>query len=247
VALRQRTATLGGLSARVVDDVGEAAGTHPACVVVLCHGYGAPGDDLVGLADELCGLAPALAHRARFIFPEAPLALPELPFGGRAWWPIDMVALQRAMMTGEVRRLADETPAGLSSSRQKLMALIDEALRQAQLPYGNLVLGGFSQGAMLATDTTLRLDEAPAALAVLSGTLLSQSDWRRLAPRRAGLEVVMSHGKQDPILPFAGAEALKALLDEAGLKTTLHPFRGGHGIAGNVLAALAHAIERVAT
>ncbi len=242
MALRLTTTTLGPLRARVVDDSDRTG--PPSIVVLFCHGFGAPGDDLVSLAPELCAISPTLATKARFIFPEAPIALDGVAFGGRAWWPIDMMALQMAMARGLHRQLADESPEGLPSARQKLQGLIDTVLRDTGLPMSRVVLGGFSQGAMLATDTTLRLDEAPAGLCVLSGTLLQQTEWRRLAPRRVGLRVIQSHGHSDPILPFEGALALKQLLTDAGLVVDFHPFDGGHGIDGDVLQAIADFVSQ---
>jgi phospholipase/carboxylesterase len=242
VALRLTTTTIGPLRAHVVEDSDRDG--PPSVVVVLCHGFGAPGDDLVSLGPELCALSPTIARTTRFIFPEAPIALDGVAFGGRAWWPIDMMALQMAMARGLHRQLADESPEGLPSARQKLQGLIDVVLRDTGLPMSRVVLGGFSQGAMLATDTTLRLEEAPAALCVLSGTLLQQTEWRRLAPRRVGLRVIQSHGRSDPILPFEGALALKQLLTDAGLVVDFHPFDGGHGIDGGVLQAIADFVSQ---
>jgi len=179
-----------------------------------------------------------LAGSVRFVFPEAPLALDNVPFGGRAWWPIDMIALQRALERGEARKMADETPAGLASARQKLRGLIDAVHAETGLPMSKIVIGGFSQGAMLSTDVALRLEEAPAALLVLSGALIDQTEWRRRAPARKGLPVLQSHGTSDAILPFAGAVALQGVLVDAGLALTFVQFRGGHGIDGAVVTAI---------
>ena len=76
-----------------------------------------------------------------------------------------------------------EIPEGLASARRKLMALLEVAQVETGLPMSRFLLGGFSQGAMLATDVTLRLEEAPAGLAALSGTLLCEEEWR---PRARG-------------------------------------------------------------
>ena len=236
MSLSTRRTTLGPLSAIVVDDA--ARKVPPSLVVVLCHGYGAPADDLVGLAGEIVRGSPWLAGSVRFVFPEAPLALDNVPFGGRAWWPIDMMALQKAMESGEARKMADETPAGLASARQKLRGLIEAVHAETGLPLSKIVIGGFSQGAMLSTDVALRLEEAPAALLVLSGALIDQTEWRRRAPARRGLPVVQSHGTNDPILPFAGAVALQGVLVDAGLDVTFAQFRGGHGIDESALKAV---------
>ena len=81
---------IAGLSVEVF----QATQTAPTAAVIFCHGFGAPGDDLVGLAPELVRAVPALRD-VRFYFPAAPLTL-EMGFGdSRAWWLIDMGAIQK--------------------------------------------------------------------------------------------------------------------------------------------------------
>ncbi len=247
MALKLITGPLGPLTVRVVDD--DARAGPPDVAVVLCHGYGAPGTDLVSIAREVMMARPALVGRVRFVFPEAPHELPGMGGAGRMWWPIDMARIQRAMMGDadeQWARMSTETPAGLPEARKALRATLEALLAQTKLPMGKVVVGGFSQGAMLATDVVLRLDEAPAALAILSGALVSRDDWQRLAPKRAGLSVLQSHGKDDPILPFGGAVRLHALLSDAGLRVGFVPFDGGHGIDGEVIDGLAGLIETAA-
>ncbi len=227
----------GGLRVRVVDTT---AGT-PGPAVVLMHGFGASGEDLVPLAGEID--APA-----RFVFPEAPLALPadslfasdpDGPEGGagRAWWPIDMVRLQVAMMTGRARDLTREVPEGLAPARQKVLQMLSEMREALGLGAAPIFLGGFSQGAMLACDVALRSEVALAGLLLMSGTLLCEDDWLGLMPKRAGLPALVSHGRQDPLLPFDVAERLRDELGKAGLRVSWVPFHGGHGIAPEVLTA----------
>ena len=110
------------------------------------------------------------------------------------------------------------------------MALISELSIQWKLPIGRFVLGGFSQGGMIATETALNLAEAPAALCILSGTILCEDRWRKLAAQRGPLRVLQSHGRQDPILPFIAAEWLRDLLRDGGLDVDFVPFDGGHTI-----------------
>jgi phospholipase/carboxylesterase len=237
MALKLITASLGPLTVRVVDD--DAGAGAPDLAVVLCHGYGAPGHDLVGLAPEVVDDTPALAGRVRFVFPEAPLAMAPGMGGGRMWWPIDMERVQRAMATGEARLMADETPDGMPQARKQLKQTLEALATSTKLSPSQIVVGGFSQGAMLATDVVLRADEAPAALAVLSGALVSEAEWTRLAPRRGGLKVLQSHGRHDPILPFAGAVLLRDLLLQASLDVEFVAFDGGHGLDGDVVERLA--------
>lgn len=240
--MKMTTRQLGPLKAHIVDTQTEIA---PTAMVVLCHGFGAPGNDLVGLAREIATGLPAVS--VRFIFPEAPLDLAEQGmWGARAWWHIDMIALQRAMARGEPRILAGEEPPGLAPARRALTAAIDVALTEARLPMARLCIGGFSQGAMLATDTTLRLEEAPARLFVCSGTLLAEETWRRKAPTRAGLKAVIAHGHEDALLPFAGSVALRDLLTDAGWSLTFLPFSGGHTISQAMVSAMTAEIAAVA-
>ena len=235
--LRATRTTLGGLQCVAA----QATSGPPGLLVVLCHGFGATGEDLVGLAPELVNLRPEL-ERARFIFPAAPLSLGFTGFGeGLAWWMIDIERIDTLQRQGEpgLQKLRQETPEGLPKARRMVRELVDVACRQAGLPLSRVVLGGFSQGAMVTTDVALRLEEAPAGLCVLSGTLLSEPEWRKLAPARAGLGVFQSHGRRDPLLPFSLAEELRDLLAGAGLQVEFHAFDDQHTIPAPVMEPLA--------
>ncbi len=228
---------IGGLTCRVVDAI---EGDRPDIVAVFCHGFGAPGDDLVPLAGELLRAQPDLRGSTRMIFPQAPLDMaPQGLPGGRAWWPIDMLQLQTAIEFGEFRNLRNECPELLPEARRLLMQLIDEVRAETKLPLSRFVLGGFSQGAMLSTDVTLRLPESPGGLVIWSGTLLCEDQWRPLAPHRAGLTVVQSHGYEDPILPSEAAGWLREMLAVAGLTVRFFPFHGYHQIPHNAVIAAA--------
>lgn len=217
----------------------------PDLVVILCHGFGAPGDDLVPLGSELLR-RPALAQRVRFIFPAAPLSLDEFGFqDARAWWQIEPERLM-ALQTGDTSKFArmhTETPEGLPQARRALLGLIDEVCRQTGLAMKNIVLGGFSQGAMLTTDVTLRLEEAPAGLCILSGALISADEWKARAARRQSLPVFQGHGRQDGILPYSTGEALRDLLVNAQLDVDFFPFDGAHTITGPELSRMATFLE----
>lgn len=208
----------------------------PDLTVVLCHGFGAPGDDLVPLAGAIVQGRPELGGRVRFVFPEAPLVLSQMgmPYG-RAWWEIDLDRISAARDAESMRRLSQQTPEGLGRARRALLGLVDELARQSGGAASRMVLGGFSQGGMIVTDVALRLEEAPAGLLIFSGTLICEPEWRRRAPARRGLKVLQSHGTQDPLLPFERALALRDLLIEAGLEVDFLPFEGVHTI---VLEAL---------
>lgn len=241
--MREILTTLGSLRCRVLQE----GDRPPRLGVVLCHGFGAPGDDLVPLAEALLDERPQLRADVRFLFPEAPLDLGAYGMpGARAWWNIDVGRFQRATLQGPeaLRALAQDIPEGLAPARRQLLATIQGFQQATGLATGQLVLGGFSQGAMLATDLTLRLEEAPAALAIFSGTVISRSEWAQRATTRRGLEVLQTHGRGDAILPYFGAEALRELLTAAGLQVEFVPFGGPHTIHPGGLSRLGALLER---
>ena len=216
---------------------GEGEGDGP--VVILMHGFGAPGFDLVDLGDML--EAP---EGTRFVFPEAPLALGPGFGGGRAWWMLDM-ALFEARARGEQPDRSDEVPPTLTEVSAQLAALVDEVERRLGVARERLVLGGFSQGSMLACDVALHMQRKPAALLLLSSTLIARSRWQAQAASCQGLRVLQSHGSEDPILSLANAERLAELLRGGGAQLTWLPFRGGHQIPPEVLRAASQLIQQV--
>ena len=225
-----KTISLGGLDCQLVGGSDrEGGGNGP--LVVLLHGFGAPGDDLVSLF-RVIDAPPG----TRYLFPAAPLALPAPYTGGRAWWNIDIAALERAMATGEERNLSRDVPNGLPEARAKVAALLGEATDK--LAPSAVVLGGFSQGAMLSCDVALHADTKLAGLVLMSATLLAEEEWTKRMASRKGLAVLQSHGREDTLLPFSMAERLHELLETAGLDVTWMPFRGGHAIPPGVLEGL---------
>ncbi len=220
----------GGLKARLTGGTdGRGGGDGP--VVVLLHGWGAPGDDLVPLGQEID--AP---RGTRYVFPEAPLSL-QMGFGdSRGWWMLDIEKRQRELAAGRARDLSRKVPEGLAQARAQVIALLDELEHRQDAK--QIVLGGFSQGAMLACDVALHTGKPLAGLVMLSGTLLAADKWTPLMPKRKGLKVFQSHGSVDPLLPSFMAEQLRDLLNQAGLSVEWVGFRGGHEIPGLVLDKL---------
>ncbi|MDW8251632.1 MAG: phospholipase, partial [Myxococcales bacterium] len=158
---------------------------------------------------------------------------------GRAWWHIDMMRLQLAMMRGLHRELASEHPEGMPAAAEALRGCLWQLQQDHGISSERLVIGGFSQGAMLTTEIALQEDEPFAGLVVLSGTLLCEDRWREAAALRASrLAVYQSHGRQDPILPYAGAEALRDLLSKGGAQVTFRGFSGQHEIPFPILEGL---------
>jgi phospholipase/carboxylesterase len=229
---------LAGLTVRLAGGVDrEGGGEGP--LIVLLHGFGAPGDDLVPFWRVLD--APP---GTRWAFPAAPFALEgQGQHDSRAWWMIDIERRLTAAERGELDALSQEVPPGLADARARITAFLDAI--ESRLKPSKTVLGGFSQGAMLACDVALNTDRPLAGIALLSGTLLAAREWAPLASRRRGLPVFQSHGMRDPLLPFAYAEKLRDLLQGGGLDVTWAPFRGGHEIPDGVMRALGQWIRSV--
>jgi phospholipase/carboxylesterase len=211
---------------------------RPRQVVILLHGWGAPGDDLVPLGEVLAAPGRLL------VFPEAPLVSPG---GGRAWWHLDLARMQAARERGEERDLRQETPVGLDEVRQRMADLVAEITRRAHVAATSVSIGGFSQGAMVATDVALASPSLVAALVVLSGSLVAETIWTaRLQAMAPGFPIFMSHGRRDPLLPFAFAEALRDQARAAHHDVTWVPFDGGHEIPMVALTGLAKFLAKVA-
>jgi phospholipase/carboxylesterase len=234
-----REVTLAGLKTRLTGGTdGNGGGNGP--VVILLHGFGAPGDDLAVLGDVL-----AVPKGTRFLFPEGPLAL-NLGFGdSRAWWIIDMARIQADRAAGRIRDLSQEIPKGLAPAREQIVTFLKDVEHKLGAEPRKTVLGGFSQGAMLSCDSLLHTDRPYAGLVQLSGNLISQPVWGPLLPKRKGLLVFQSHGIHDEILPYVGAERLRDALSQAGLAVEWHRFRGGHEIPEPVVQRLGVFLTKV--
>lgn len=208
------------------------------CLVVLCHGFGAPGDDLVQIGAHLLETHSDLMDRVVFVFPEAPLSPEEMAtFGGRAWWPLDMAQLNRAIESGDIRDLRRESPNLLPAAREVVNIVIEQLHEELGLTMAQTIIGGFSQGSMLATDLTLHAEEKPAGLIIWSGTLLNEEVWQAQKETIEGLSVIQSHGTVDQILPFQASRWLESLLQEGGANVQFIEFDDGHTIPPEAMTA----------
>ena len=212
-------------------------GDPAAPAVVLCHGFGANMHDLAGLTGAL-----SLGRPVRWVFPQAPVELPGYP-AGRAWFPSDPTEFL-AFASGELfSDLSGLDPSGLRQSGRLLLDLLD----RIGSPVSRTVIGGFSQGSMVALEAALAASEPPAGLVVLSGSIIAGDRWRKAGAARErpldGLPVFQSHGAGDPILPYAQAVRLGELLDACGAKRRFVRFGGGHEIPPAVTEPLTDFLE----
>jgi phospholipase/carboxylesterase len=148
-------------------------------------------------------------------------------FTGRAWFPIPLRELQEGV------DYSNATPPGLEKAVSHVKGILKS------IPNEKIILGGFSQGAMLATQIVLTDPSRFLGLAVLSGTLVHSAVWKKAAQQnQKPLTVFQSHGALDPVLPIEGAVKLNDLLNECGWHCNLLTFRGGHEIPPSVIRDL---------
>jgi phospholipase/carboxylesterase len=193
---------------------GPAAGGEPDSLVLLLHGVGADGADLIGLAGPLGQALP----RAAFWAPDAPEPCDFAPWG-RQWFPL-----------GE-----REPHVLLAGARRAGPWLAAEALRAAAAcGAGRVALLGFSQGAMVALQAGLRMAPAPAAIVAIAGRALDSEGIAAHPP------VLLLHGAADEVVPAEASRAAAAALRAAGVpvRAAIEPGLG-HGISEAQLAQAA--------
>jgi phospholipase/carboxylesterase len=182
---------------------GEA--TH---LVVLCHGYGADGNDLIGLAPMWQRLLPTVA----FVSPNAPQRCDAGP--GYQWFPISRLD------PGEMAR-------GVESAAATLENFLEAELTRLNLTGDKLALVGFSQGTMMSLNVGLKRSVKPAAIVGYSGMLADQT----LAPLADAPPVMLIHGDADPMISVGALFASAATLGGAGAAVQWHIAPGvGHSI-----------------
>lgn len=241
--MNQTIQTFASLRCRIFDQLEE--GESPERAVVLCHGFGAPGDDLATFGPDLLAASPRLAKRCRLYFPEAPIDLGPMGLpGGRAWWPINMQALGEMHQTRDFSQLTEVEPPGMAEATAQYAEAVAAIQKADGIQESQLVLGGFSQGAMINTNLVLQNQLTPDLLVLFSGCLLAGERWRQQAASHSGCSVLQSHGNQDTVLPFSAAEALRDLLVENGFDVSFEAFSGPHTIPMGILQQL---VERLSS
>ncbi|TSD83527.1 prolyl oligopeptidase family serine peptidase [Mycobacterium sp. KBS0706] len=195
-----------------------ASGRAPKALIVLLHGVGADGQDLIGLAPHWARHLP----EAEFLSPDGPEPCDMAPYG-RQWFS-----------------LQDRTPsvmeAGLQATLPVLNGFLDQALAERGLTDSDLALVGFSQGTMTSLYTALRRPRPCAAVIGYSGALLGAPTLAR--DIRSRPPVLLVHGEDDPVVPFGAMAVASQALQAAGVDVETLARPGlGHGIDPEGLAA----------
>lgn len=199
--------------------------------VIFLHGYGANGADLLGLADPLAEHLPDTL----FLSPDAPEDCAGSPMGFQ-WFPIPWI-------DGSSE---EESKSGLERASADLNAFLDGVMVDEDLLPEQVMVLGFSQGAMMALHVLPRREDAIAGITAISGRLLEPellADEVQCKP-----PILLIHGDQDDVVPPQSMPLAAEALQEAGWKEVFaHVMQGtGHGIAPDGLqVALAFMQERL--
>lgn len=195
-------------------------GSGPPTLVML-HGYGSNAHDWLQFEHKL-----QVPNNGRMIFPQGPLRGPN---DARGWWWLN---IEGHVPVGErYPDFAVANPGGIKVASRLVRDLLEK------VP-GPIVLGGFSQGAMLSAEIAFQTDQDLAALVLIGGTTVNEAAWvERFAGRRM-MPIFIAHGRNDGVLSFAAMERFQARIQAAGLEVTWFPYEGGHNIPDAVIDAL---------
>ncbi|MBI3444766.1 MAG: dienelactone hydrolase family protein [Magnetospirillum sp.] len=193
--------------------VAPASGGPAAQLVVLLHGVGVDGSDLIGLAPFFAAILPDAA----FVAPDAPFAFDMAPFG-RQWFSLQ-------------DRSVDVISAGVRATAPILDAFIDEQIALWGVGESDVALIGFSQGTMMALHVALRRQRAPAAVVGFSGALVDAPSLP--AEITARPRVLLVHGADDEVVNPDCLEMAERALASVGVPVLAELRPGlGHGIDG---------------
>lgn len=195
---------------------GPRDGGRPRKVVLMLHGLGSNGQDLMGLAPFL---AQDLPGDVLFLSPDAhqPCDMAPPGYGGYQWFSLKSFE-------------PDFMLAGARAAEPDVNDYIDAILEQTGLSDSDLVLLGFSQGTMMSLFAAARRKKPVAGVIGYSGALLGPDLIKDSAMQR--FPVLLVHGSNDDVVPVSAYHTAHAALEEAG-----------YAVEGMVVDGLAHSID----
>ena len=197
------------------------SGSPPKHIILLLHGYGSSGADLIAMAPHWRQSLPDTL----FLAPNAP----QRAGSGYQWWPLQNFTPQAVA-------------AGAALAAPAIDAFIDRKLGQYGLSEAEMAIVGFSQGTMMALQVGLRRPIAPAAIVGYSGMFVGAGDLaHQNLPKPP---VLLVHGSTDSVIPVTALHTAKAALDKLGITAATHVSAGlGHSVD---LAGLRLGLEFIA-
>ncbi len=187
------------------------SGGPPRQIILLLHGYGSNGADLISLAPHWQRELPDTL----FLAPNAPQRCGDMASGFQ-WWPL--TAFNPSALA-----------AGAAGAAPAINNFIDRKFAQYGLAEEQLAIVGFSQGTMMALHVGLRRPRPIAAILGYSGMLTGAAELSRADISRP--PVLLIHGSADQIVPVAALHAAKRDLESLGIEVETHVSKDlGHGV-----------------
>ena len=194
-------------------------------LIIILHGYGANMKDLVSLAENIGD------DKSIFVFPNAPFKF-QLSYQayGYAWiFPPTMDS--------------EDMPESMLDSTKKLMDTIETLIQHYKIKLPNVILGGFSQGAMMSASIGFVRPEIFKGVFMLSGMLLGESYLSSNTKADNNQSVFISHGEFDSLVPFSNANKIVSFLENYGYSPEFHQYPMGHELSIESIQDLANWIH----
>jgi phospholipase/carboxylesterase len=199
-----------------------ASGSGADALIILLHGHGSHGGDMIELARAWQARFP----NAAFVAPDG---LQAMGGGARWWFPVTSASLE-------------ELAAGAEAARPELEAFIDVEGKRYGVGRARTVIVGFSQGTIVALNLAIKTKHPLAVIIGFSGMLAAASVSNATAQVTP---ITLLHGAQDRLIPASAVSTAEAILTHAGFRVSNTVFDGlGHGIDERSLAAGANAISK---
>ena len=179
-----------------------SSGNPPKQMIIFVHGYGADGNDLIGLANYFQSTLP----EAIFLSPHAPEACSMNP-SGYQWF--DLTSTDPAVLWSKILVAADH-----------LNEFIDSKLLEYNIAEENLALIGFSQGTMMSLHVSLRRKNTMAAVLGYSGRLIGADLLKDDLISKPSIYLI--HGDQDPMVPYQESLTAEKVLKEYSVDIKTH-------------------------
>ncbi len=199
-----------------------AAGNAADSLIILLHGHGSNGEDIIALARAWQPRFP----NAAFVAPDG---LQAMGGGARRWFPVTNAA-------------PEELSAGAEAARPEIEAFINAEAKRYGVGRARTVIVGFSQGTIVALSLAIKTQHPLAGIIGFSGMLAASSLNKATAQ---ATPITLLHGALDRLIPASAVSAAEAVLTQAGFSVASTVFDGlGHGIDERSLAAGANAIRK---
>jgi phospholipase/carboxylesterase len=204
---------------RLREPVGEPAGA-----LILNHGRGADENDLYGLLD-------ALDPERRLLGVTTGAPLTGIPPGGRHWYLVP--------------RVGYPDPVTFAGSYKQLTGFADGLLAERGIGWDRTVIGGFSMGAVMSYAAGLGTGRpSPRAILAFSGFVPTVDGWSPDLDGRAGLPVLIHHGRNDPVISVEFARRAHTLLEAAGIPVEHIETDAGHWLPPEIVPRARAVVER---